>query len=412
MARRKKRFKKNIIKFFLSIILVSLVSYISYTGYSHVFGNNNSSNDGNVIKNNNSNKKPETKDEVYKLKLLATGDGLIHSVIYRSYYKNGVYDFSNAVKYVKDIVKDYDIAYYNQETPTGDDSIAYSGYPMFYTPSAYVDAMQDVGFNTVSLASNHSLDKGEKGVLNTIKYFKTTNMLYNGMNDSEEMRNNFTIKEKNNITYTMLSYTTKTNGLSTPKGKEYLLNTYDKEQVKKDIEAVRDKVDVLIVAMHWGIEYINMPNDEEKEIAEYLSSLGVDIIIGNHPHILQPITKVGDTIVMYSLGNFISNHYGGTNGDWNKLIGFMATLDITKTVTKDKEVKMTFDNLGGELIFTKYNGNPVTTAVHDGHTVIPFSMMKDDSYLKDYERLYKKYTGVLTAMGENLNIAPVGSRAN
>ena len=412
MARRKKRFKKNIIKFFLSIILVSLVSYISYTGYSHFFGNNNSSNDGNVIKNNNSNKKPETKDEVYKLKLLATGDGLIHSVIYRSYYKNGVYDFSNAVKYVKDIVKDYDIAYYNQETPTGDDSIAYSGYPMFYTPSAYVDAMQDVGFNTVSLASNHSLDKGEKGVLNTIKYFKTTNMLYNGMNDSEEMRNNFTIKEKNNITYTMLSYTTKTNGLSTPKGKEYLLNTYDKEQVKKDIEAVRDKVDVLIVAMHWGIEYINMPNDEEKEIAEYLSSLGVDIIIGNHPHILQPITKVGDTIVMYSLGNFISNHYGGTNGDWNKLIGFMATLDITKTVTKDKEVKMTFDNLGGELIFTKYNGNPVTTAVHDGHTVIPFSMMKDDSYLKDYERLYKKYTGVLTAMGENLNIAPVGSRAN
>lgn len=412
MARRKKRFKKSIVKFFLSIVLVALVGYLSYTGYNHFFGNNNSSNDGNVIKNNNNNKKPEAKDEVYKLKLLATGDGLIHSVIYRSYYKNGVYDFTDAVKYVKDIVKDYDIAYYNQETPTGDDSIAYSGYPMFYTPSAYVDAMQDVGFNTVSLASNHSLDKGEKGVLNTIKYFKTTNMLYNGMNDSEKMRNNFTIKEKNNITYTMLSYTTKTNGLSTPKGKEYLINIYDKEQVKKDIEAIRDKVDVLIVAMHWGIEYINMPNDEEKEIAEYLSSLGVDIIIGNHPHILQPITKIGDTIVMYSLGNFISNQYGGTNGDWNKLIGFMATLDITKTVTKDKTVKMTFDNLGGELIFTKYNGNPVTTAVHDGHTVIPFSMMKDDSYLKDYERLYKKYTGVLTAMGENLNIAPLGSRAN
>ena len=412
MARRKKRFKKSIVKFFLSIVLVALVGYLSYTGYNHFFGNNNSSNDGNVIKNNNNKNKPEAKDEVYKLKLLATGDGLIHSVIYRSYYKNGVYDFTDAVKYVKDIVKDYDIAYYNQETPTGDDSIAYSGYPMFYTPSAYVDAMQDVGFNTVSLASNHSLDKGEKGVLNTIKYFKTTNMLYNGMNDSEKMRNNFTIKEKNNITYTMLSYTTKTNGLSTPKGKEYLLNTYDKEQVKKDIEAVRDKVDVLIVAMHWGIEYIDMPNDEEKEIAEYLSSLGVDIIIGNHPHILQPITKIGDTIVMYSLGNFISNQYGGTNGDWNKLIGFMATLDITKTVTKDKNVKMTFDNLGGELIFTKYNGNPVTTAVHDGHTVIPFSIMKDDKYLKDYERLYKKYTDVLTAMGENLNIAPVGSRAN
>lgn len=409
MRRKKKKFKKNIIKLFLSIILVCLVSYLTYNAYNYF--NTPKTTDKSPLKNNSNNIETK-KDQIYKLKLLATGDGLIHSVIFRNYYKNGVYDFTDAVKYVKDIVKDYDIAYYNQETPAGDDSITYSGYPMFYTPSAYVDAMRDAGFNTISLASNHSLDKGEKGILNTVKYFKTTNTLYSGMNDSEEMRNNFIIKEKNNITYTMLSYTTITNGLQVPSGKSYLLNLYDKEQVKKDIEAVRDKVDVLIVAMHWGIEYINMPNEEEKEIAEYLSSLGVDIVIGNHPHILQPITKIGDTIVMYSLGNFISNQYGGTNGDWNKLIGFMATLDITKTVNKDDEVKMTFDNIGGELIFTKYTGNPVTTAVHTDHTVIPFSKMTDDTYLKDYERLYEKYTGVLKSLGQDLNIAPIGSRAN
>lgn len=409
MRRKKKKFKKNIIKLFLSIILVCLVSYLTYNAYNYF--NTPKTTDKSPLKNNSNNIETK-KDQIYKLKLLATGDGLIHSVIFRNYYKNGVYDFTDAVKYVKDIVKDYDIAYYNQETPAGDDSITYSGYPMFYTPSAYVDAMRDAGFNTISLASNHSLDKGEKGILNTVKYFKTTNTLYSGMNDSEEMRNNFIIKEKNNIAYTMLSYTTITNGLQVPSGKSYLLNLYDKEQVKKDIEAVRDKVDVLIVAMHWGIEYINMPNEEEKEIAEYLSSLGVDIVIGNHPHILQPITKIGDTIVMYSLGNFISNQYGGTNGDWNKLIGFMATLDITKTVTKDDEVKMTFDNIGGELIFTKYTGNPVTTAVHTDHTVIPFSKMTDDTYLKDYERLYEKYTGVLKSLGQDLNIAPIGSRAN
>lgn len=409
MRRKKKKFKKNIIKLFLSIILVCLVSYLTYNTYNYF--NTPKTTDKSPLKNNSNNIETK-KDQIYKLKLLATGDGLIHSVIFRNYYKNGVYDFTDAVKYVKDIVKDYDIAYYNQETPAGDDSITYSGYPMFYTPSAYVDAMRDAGFNTISLASNHSLDKGEKGILNTVKYFKTTNTLYSGINDSEEMRNNFIIKEKNNITYTMLSYTTITNGLQVPSGKSYLLNLYDKEQVKKDIEAVRDKVDVLIVAMHWGTEYINMPNEEEKEIAEYLSSLGVDIVIGNHPHILQPITKIGDTIVMYSLGNFISNQFGGTNGDWNKLIGFMATLDITKTVTKDDEVKMTFDNIGGELIFTKYTGNPVTTPVHTDHTVIPFSKMTDDTYLKDYERLYEKYTGVLKSLGQDLNIAPIGSRAN
>lgn len=398
MARRRRKLKKGIIKLFLFTILIGLISYLGINTYSYL------NNDDNTPINNVFNNKPEEKpkDEVYKINFLATGDGLIHSVIYRTYYKNGVYDFTPALKYVKDIVSKYDIAYYNQETPAGDTSISYSGYPLFYTPSEYVDAMIDAGFNTISLASNHSLDKGEKGILNTLKYFKTTDTLYNGMSDSEENRNNYIIKEKNNITYSMLSYTTLTNGLVVPKGKDYLLNTFDKEKVKKDVEALRDKVDVLIVAMHWGVEYQSSPNEEQIEIAEFLADLGVDIVVGNHPHVLQPITKINDTIVMYSLGNFISNQYG--NGDWNKLVGFMATIDITKIVTPEGETSITFDNLGGELIFTKYTGNPVTTAVHYDHTVIPFSMMKDETYLKDYKRVYEKYTGVLKAMNEELNI--------
>lgn len=407
---KKRKVKKRIINKLIFLILIVFIGYIGFNVYAYF--DKSDKNDGSTINNvfnNNKDKKDDVPEE-YKINLLATGDGLIHSVIYRSYDKgNGIYDFTPALRYVKDIVKKYDIAYYNQETPTGDSSIPYSGYPMFYTPSKFVDAMKDSGFNTVSLSSNHSLDKGEKGILNTVKYFKSTDMLYNGMSDSEADRNNFIIKEKNNITYTMLSYTTLTNGLKVPNGKSYLLNLYDKEQVKKDIEAVRDKVDVLIVAMHWGVEYQNTPNEDQKDIAEYLSSLGVDIIIGNHPHILQPITKINNTIVMYSLGNFISNQYGGTNGDWNKLIGFMATLDITKTVNPDKTSKIEISNLGGELIFTKYDGNPVTTAVHYNHTVIPFSMMKDETYLKDYKRLYEKYTNVLQSMGTTLNITPLSN---
>ena len=99
------------------------------------------------------------------------------------------------------------------------------------------------------------------------------------------------------------------------------------------------------------------------------------------------------------------------NGDYNKLIGFMATLDITKTVKANKETTITYDNLGGELIFTKYTGNPITTAVHSNHTVIPFSKMTDNTYLQDYQRLYDKYCGVLKSMGTDLNIAPIGSKA-
>lgn len=396
MARRKRKLKKSI-SFLISIIFITAIILVGYNFFSGESKTTSSS------KLNFSNKLEEKKDQVYKINLLATGDGLIHRVIYRTYYKNNVYDFSPAVKYVKDIVKNYDIAYYNQETPAGDDSLAYSGYPLFYTPSEYVDAMIDVGFNTISLASNHSLDKGETGIRNTLNYFKTTDVLYDGMNETENR--NYIIKEKNNITYTMLSYTTLTNGLSTPKGKGYLLNTYSEEVVKKDIAALRDKVDVLIVAMHWGVEYQSKPNEEQEQIAKFLAEEGVDIVIGNHPHVLQPITKIGDTIVMYSLGNFISNQYG--HQDWNKLIGFMATLDITKTVDKNDNVSITFDNLGGELIFTKYTGHPVNTAVHHDHTVIPFSIMNSDKYLTDYERLYEKYSGILKSMGTDLNITPL-----
>ena len=403
MAKRRRKVKK---KFLFSIFLIILVPLLAYFSILHFTNNKDSVFDNNADKTENKNNNIK-EDEVYKINLIATGDGLIHNAVYFSYEQSdGSYNFSGALKYVKDIVKNYDIAYYNQETPFAGGEP--SGYPRFSTPSEFGDAMIDAGFNMVSLATNHTYDKGENGVLNFYNYFKgKKDIVYNGIADSFESRNNFIIGEKNNITYSMLSYTTSTNGLNVPSGKEYLVNVYDKEQVKEDILALRDKVDVLIVAMHWGVEYASKPNNSQIEIAEYLADLGVDIIIGTHPHVLQPITKIDDTIVMYSLGNFISNQYG--TDDYNKLIGFMATLDITKTVSPDNEVTIDIDNLGGELIFTKYNGNPITTANHDGHIVIPFSMMTDDSYLTDYQRLYTKYSDILKSMGTNLNIAPLGN---
>ena len=403
MAKKRRKVKK---KFLFSIFLIILVPLLAYFSILHFTNNKDSVFDNNADKTENKNNNIK-EDEVYKINLIATGDGLIHNAVYFSYEQSdGSYDFSGALKYVKDIVKKYDIAYYNQETPFAGGEP--SGYPSFSTPSEFGDAMIDAGFNMISLATNHTYDKGENGVLNFYNYFKDKkDIVYNGIADSFESRNNFIIGEKNNITYSMLSYTTSTNGLNAPSGKEYLVNVYDKEQVKEDILALRDKVDVLIVAMHWGVEYASEPNNSQIEIAEYLADLGVDIIIGTHPHVLQPITKIDDTIVMYSLGNFISNQYG--TDDYNKLIGFMATLDITKTISPDNEVTIDIDNLGGELIFTKYNGNPITTANHDGHVVIPFSMMVDDSYLKDYQRLYTKYSDILKSMGTNLNIAPLGN---
>lgn len=413
--RRKRKLKKKIIFTIILLLFVGIGTglYLNRDSISNLFNNKEVSNPNDNDKIDEEEKPKE--DEVYKINMLATGDALIHNAVYWEYATGnrdtGPYNFDGALDYVRDIVSEYDIAYYNQETPFAGGLP--DGYPRFSTPSEFGDAMIKAGFNMISTATNHTIDKGEDGILNFYNYLKNKDgIIFNGIADNATDRNNFMIGEKNNITYTMLSYTTSTNGLPVPSGKDYLVNVYDAEQVKSDIEAVRDKVDVLIVAMHWGVEYASTPNSDQQEIAQYLADLGVDIILGAHPHVLQPITWIDDTLVMYSLGNFISNQYG--SDDYNKLVGFMATLDITKTVTPEGVVDITIDNLGGELIFTKYNGNPITTANHDGHQVIPFSKMTDEvlstfTHSIERDRLYEKYSGILESMGVDLNIAPLPS---
>ena len=413
--RRKRKLKKKIIFTIILLLFVGIGTslYLNKDSISNLFNNKEVANPNNNDKLDEEEKPKE--DEIYKINMLATGDALIHNAIYWEYTlggkETGPYNFDGALNYVKDIVSKYDIAYYNQETPFAGGTP--DGYPRFSTPTEFGDAMIKAGFNMISTATNHTIDKGEKGILNFYSYLKNKDgIIFNGIADSEDARKNYMIGEKNNITYTMLSYTTSTNGLPVPSGKDYLVNVYDENKVKEDITAIRDKVDVLIVAMHWGVEYATNPNSNQQEIAKYLADLGVDIILGAHPHVLQPITWIDDTLVMYSLGNFISNQYG--TDDYNKLVGFMATLDITKTVTPEGDVDITIDNLGGELIFTKYNGNPITTPNHDGHQVIPFSKMTDEvlstfTHSIERDRLYEKYSGILESMGVDLNIAPLPS---
>ena len=199
MTRRKKKLKKKAI--FSTIILLIVVLVGAFLGYNYLFNDdssNNSTNNNNNNGNNNQVEKPK-ENEVYNLSLLATGDALIHNAVYWEYAigdKNtGPYNFDGALDYVRDIVSEYDIAYYNQETPFAGGNP--SGYPRFSTPSEFGDAMIKAGFNMVSLATNHTMDKGENGVLNFYNYFQDKNdIVYNGIADSEESRNNFIIGEK------------------------------------------------------------------------------------------------------------------------------------------------------------------------------------------------------------------------
>ncbi|MBR1413834.1 MAG: CapA family protein [Bacilli bacterium] len=402
MAKKKKRRVRLSFTGKLLVFLIILAAIlVGYNTLSYKFNSNGNSNS--IIKSKSSKSViKEEKEKVYTLKLLGTGDGLVHSNVFKAFHKNGVYDFTPAVSLIKQYIKEnkYDLAYYNQETVFGGEEIGYSGYPLFNTPSEYGDAMIDAGFNMVSLATNHSLDRGLKGGLNSVAYWKEKkDVLSNGMADSEEMRNDFIIKEKNNIKYTMLSYTVSTNGINVPSGSSYILNVYDKEQVKKDIEAVRDKVDVLIVAMHWGVEYTNAEIAEQREMAKYLASLNVDIVLGNHPHVIEPYEKIDNTHVFYSHGNFLSNQ-----PDENTKIGLLSGMTITKTV-KGNESKVEIGDITSELIYT-YSYD--VTGANATYLVVPFSYMHDEKYLKNYKTVFEKYKKIMQKYDENLNVIDAG----
>ena len=381
--RKSKKLRKNVKNFLILTIFVILASY---TGW--FLQRNESLNKQKVVINY------ETVDtrKTTKVSMAMVGDALIHGTVYLTanrYANYNGYDFKPMLKYTKELIQDYDLAYYNQETILGGKELGLSTYPLFNSPYEVGDAFIDAGFNLVSLATNHTLDKGERGILNSRAYWnKQENIVAAGSYSSNEERDKIIVSEKNGLTYAFLSYTTYTNGLIVPKGKEYLVNVYDKEKVKKDVEAYKDKVDVIMVAMHWGTEYVSYPTTAQKEIANYLASLGVNLIIGTHPHVIEPIEYIGDTLVIYSLGNFVSSQVGV-----ERLTGLMASLDIIKEEYHG-ETKITFDNIEGTLLYTDRN---------NGYIVYPYHKLTNN-ILNGYQTYYEKYKKIVTAYSDKVTV--------
>lgn len=409
--KRKRRKLKKGFKIFLVIFSITLISIISYI----------------IIKPNKDNKtitKPniinKNEDKHYEASLIAVGDYLIHSSVYKDANRlaNGDgYDFKPMISYIKEIVSNYDIAYYNQETILGGSELGLSDYPTFNSPYEAGDAMLDAGFNLVSLATNHTMDSGKKAVENSCKYWQSKeNVLTAGSYCSEEERNKINIKEINNIKYTMLNYTYGTNGM--PVANDYLVNVWPtdidninnpekdtkyqayKKQVKEDIDKVKDKVDFLIVAMHWGVEYTHEPTAYEKDMASYLASLGVNLIIGTHPHVIQPVTWIDNTLVIYSLGNFISAQYQNKNTctNYKCTTELMTSLKIEKDI-KNNQTSVKITNVENELLYNYYN-----QSTWRNFKVIPFSNPKIKEYLPNYKEVYNTYKAVVQKMNNEITV--------
>lgn len=335
--------------------------------------------------NHKDNKNINTFPKISKLSLVMVGDALFHSALYEDGKVGSTYDYRKMLSLMKPIISSYDLAFYNQESILGGKDLGLSTYPRFNSPYEVGDAFLDAGFNMVSLANNHTLDRGEGAILNSVSYWKPKGIMFHGSASSFEERNQTKVMEKNGIRYALLSYTDYTNDILVPQGKEYLVNVYNEEQVKKDIEAVRDHADVILVAMHFGEEYSFEVTERQRQIAEFLSSQGVMIVIGHHPHVVEPTEMIGNTLVIYSLGNFISAQRG-----IEKLTGLMYSVDIVKEETENGS-RVYLENQKASLTYTY---SETVDGYRHNFRVYPYNQLTEN-ILPNWKDYYNQYMNIV-----------------
>jgi poly-gamma-glutamate synthesis protein (capsule biosynthesis protein) len=257
--------------------------------------------------------------------LSAVGDILIHDRVYNpAHIGNGQYDFLPLLLPVQSYLEQADITVANQETMIGGAEVGLSSYPSFNSPYEVGDALKESGVDVVTLANNHTLDRGEEAIESAISHWNEIGMLYTGSYVSSNDQLKIRTIERNGIIFSFLAYTYGTNGISVPQDKPYLVNLIDEAKIEKEIIEAKQVSDVVVVSLHFGKEYERLPSVEQKNLARKTADAGADIIIGHHPHVLQPMEWIERadgkrSFVAYSLGNFLS----GQTGDYKDIGGIM-----------------------------------------------------------------------------------------
>ena len=312
---------------------------------------------------------------------VGVGDNLIHQTIYEDADRlngeigDGLYDFEVMYEDVKEDVKQADLAFINQETILGGDALGLSGYPTFNSPEILATQLTNFGFNMINHATNHSLDKYETGVLNCINNWRNQKgIVMSGIFDSQEDRDTIRVIEKKGIRFAFLAYTYGTNGIS-PYA-DYAVAYLDPDKIKSDVEKAKAISDVIIVSAHWGNENQFEASSYQKDYARLFADLGVDVVIGTHPHVIQPVewlkgTEGNNTLVVYSLGNFI----GGMLGMYNNLSG-MISFDFVKQTDSGK---ITIESVKWNPLISHYQGDANNILeVRSGYKVIKLKNYTDE----------------------------------
>lgn len=318
------------------------------------------------------------------ISIFTLGDNLLHMPVINSGKRaDGSYEYSHLFEKLRTDIQDADIAVIGQETIFGGEKFGYSGYPLFNSPSDMGKTLVDEGFDVVLHASNHVLDKWAEGIENTLEFWRGyPSVTVLGINESEEDKQSIDIMEVKGAKIALLNYTYGTNGLVLPQGKEYLVNYIDESKIQNDAEYAENNSHFTVAFMHWGTEYSIKPDSFQKNLAQKMCDWGVDLIIGSHPHVIEPVEWLesengNKMLVYYSLGNFVSRQKEARN-----LLGGAA------------DVKLHFD---GESVSIKdYSFVPIVT--HYDTNSANFSVYRISEYTNELAMQHgiRLYDGAIT----------------
>lgn len=381
--RRQKRSKRPFI-LLLSLIIMIFGSLYLFKGF---FKKDNGTNDNNDNDNNN-NIVENVKERSITFTL--AGNVLLNAEMWYDTASDGQYNFEYVFEDINNIMKKSNVNFYTQQGILGGKDLGLTSYTNFNTPYDTATELAKVGFNTISLASYHANDRGVQGITNAINFLNENKISYSGISLNEEDRLKNSIIEKNGIKVALLGYTM---GSTIATNNTYSVSIYSEEQVKKDYDAIKDQADIIMVAIDYSNNRSLEVTEQEKTIANYLANLGVDIVIGNTGYSVQPIEKINNTLVFYSLGNMLSGH-SLTDNKISAIVDFKYTIK-----EKGGNIEKNYDDINVLLTYA-YSLNGVN------YKVVPFTKIQTE--LNDYKIYYEKYNKLLTENNKNVKLYPIG----
>ena len=342
--------------------------------------------------------------------MTAIGDVMCHNTQYWDAYdkSSDTYDFSYVFDDINYYTKIADISIGSLETTFAGSERGYSNYPTFNSPDALAYALKNIGLDVISTAGNHALDTGFSGLSRTIDVLDDADIAHLGTYKTQEDQDTILFKYVKGIKIAFINYTYGTNGIPVPSGKEFCVNLIDKDLIKKHIDLAKSQnADIIVACMHWGTEYRTTPDSTQTKLADFLFQNGVDIILGNHPHVLEPMEKrtvtledgtTKDGFVIYALGNFICDQ--NAENTRNSII-------LNLTITKHVDGKITIDKANYVPIYM-YKDTSLTTKkmklIDINKTIFNYENYLDDSISESLYNLLKTQLNKITnIVGKEIN---------